>query len=153
MFISMLVAQCQLLAFHLIHANTVLNYSIILWTALLSAGKKVLDRENSVTDERFPQVQLSGSQDFGVYFRALEAWLVSWCHPPDSSPDRIPVEGMKNHFKVTTVLCEEVFFPLMCPVPQGKLCAAPLLETKATSQVREINKMTSSPLWADALEN
>lgn len=120
MFISMLVAQCQLLAFHLIHTTTIFNSSIILWTALLSTGKKVLDKENSVRDELALQVQLPGSQELAVYFCALEVWFVSWCHSPDSSPDRIPVEGMKNHFKVATVLCKEVFFPLMCPVPQAK---------------------------------
>lgn len=68
-------------------------------------------------------------------------------------PARVPVLGIKNHFKVATDLCKEVFFPLMCPVHQAKLCVAPLLETKATRRVTEIKKITSSPLWADTLEN
>lgn len=102
-FILMPVTRCQLLALHLAHTTTVLNSSIILWAALLSTGNVLATwfwtEDHLVRDELFLQVQLSGSEQFAVYFRALEAWWVSWCHPPDSSPARIPVGGMKNHFK------------------------------------------------------
>ena len=42
-----------------------------------------------------------------------------------------------------TVLYKDVFFPLMCQVPWAKLCAAPLPETRATSQVAQSKELRS----------
>lgn len=135
---------CQQLAFHLAHTTAVLNSSMILWTALLSTGNVLATRfwteERSVRDELFLQVQLSGSEQFAVYFCALEAWWVSSCHPPDFSP----ASSGRNEdpLQRATALYKDVFFPL-CQVPWAKLCAALLPQTRTTSQVAESKELRS----------
>lgn len=61
----------------------------------------------------------------------------------NSSLARIPVRGMKNHFKRPLFHIRRSFSPLMCQVPWAKLCAAPLPETRATSQVAESKELRS----------
>lgn len=107
--------KCQQLAFHLACTIPVLDFSILLWTAMLSAGKMLATEVStewySVRDEHILQVKLSGTEQFALYFCPLEAWWDSWHHLPTFLSGQDTSRRNEESLQSTTVLCKEDFLP------------------------------------------